>query len=144
MIRLPPRSTRTDTLLPYTTLFRSPVPSSQAAHLSRQRNQVIVVDPDEVVFSQQRRQSFREAPVDGPVGLSIAMPELDQVGPIVKDRPQAAVGVAEIAVLMLPRSQIERHEVNILNPSIPRGSATGVPTHLPATPQPNASSPATQ
>src|SRR3546814_16585836 len=24
MIRLPPRSTRTDTLLPYTTLFRSP------------------------------------------------------------------------------------------------------------------------
>src|SRR3546814_3469925 len=68
MIRLPPRSTRTDTLLPYTTLFRSPVPASQAAHLARQRNQVIVVDPDEVVFSQQRRQSFREAPVDGPVG----------------------------------------------------------------------------
>src|SRR3546814_7301865 len=80
-----------------------------SSDLARQRNQVIVVDPDEVVFSQQRRQSFREAPVDGPVGLSIAMPELDQVGPIVKDRPQAAVGVAEIAVLMLPRSQIERH-----------------------------------
>src|SRR3546814_9757942 len=28
MIRLPPRSTRTDTLLPYTTLFRSTVPCS--------------------------------------------------------------------------------------------------------------------
>src|SRR3546814_18227084 len=26
MILLPPRSTRTDTLLPYTTLFRSPLP----------------------------------------------------------------------------------------------------------------------
>src|SRR3546814_5537528 len=26
MIRLPPRSTRTDTLFPYTTLFRSPAP----------------------------------------------------------------------------------------------------------------------
>src|SRR3546814_1857048 len=26
MIRRPPRSTRTDTLFPYTTLFRSPVP----------------------------------------------------------------------------------------------------------------------
>src|SRR3546814_14302245 len=28
MIRRPPRSTRTDTLFPYTTLFRSPFPSS--------------------------------------------------------------------------------------------------------------------
>src|SRR3546814_13762348 len=28
MIRLPPRSTRTDTLFPYTTLFRSPPPPS--------------------------------------------------------------------------------------------------------------------
>src|SRR3546814_20701390 len=28
MIRLPPRSTRTDTLFPYTTLFRSPVTSA--------------------------------------------------------------------------------------------------------------------
>src|SRR3546814_17422121 len=36
MIRRPPRSTRTDTLFPYTTLFRSPVersPSSVAAGL---------------------------------------------------------------------------------------------------------------
>src|SRR3546814_18576649 len=28
MIRRPPRSTRTDTLCPYTTLFRSPIPST--------------------------------------------------------------------------------------------------------------------
>src|SRR3546814_5003064 len=30
MIRRPPRSTRTDTLFPYTTLFRSPAPRSPA------------------------------------------------------------------------------------------------------------------
>src|SRR3546814_4671044 len=30
MLRRPPRSTRTDTLFPYTTLFRSPAPSSDA------------------------------------------------------------------------------------------------------------------
>src|SRR3546814_1886267 len=30
MIRRPPRSTRTDTLFPYTTLFRSPEPEAQA------------------------------------------------------------------------------------------------------------------
>src|SRR3546814_18682770 len=34
MIRRPPRSTRTDTLLPYTTLFRSA--AGRAAHLVRQ------------------------------------------------------------------------------------------------------------
>src|SRR3546814_14152957 len=32
MIRRPPRSTRTDTLFPYTTLFRSEFPKSQSAH----------------------------------------------------------------------------------------------------------------
>src|SRR3546814_2736287 len=111
-----------------------------SSDLASQLNQVIVLDPDEVVFAQQRRQSVREAPVDGPVGLSIAMPELDQVGPIVKDRPQAAVGVAEIAVLMLPRSQIERHEVNILSPSIPGGAAIGVSTNLTAPSEPKAAS----
>src|SRR3546814_5939352 len=31
MIRRPPRSTRTDTLFPYTTLFRSPAPHQWAA-----------------------------------------------------------------------------------------------------------------
>src|SRR3546814_2691039 len=32
MIRRPPRSTRTDTLFPYTTLFRSPVPPLSLPH----------------------------------------------------------------------------------------------------------------
>src|SRR3546814_8078899 len=32
MIRRPPRSTRTDTLFPYTTLFRSPVEQRRAVH----------------------------------------------------------------------------------------------------------------
>src|SRR3546814_15190074 len=34
MIRRPPRSTRTDTLFPYTTLFRSPVRDRAAGHLA--------------------------------------------------------------------------------------------------------------
>src|SRR3546814_5054796 len=35
MIRRPPRSTRTDTLFPYTTLFRSHEPLSHLCHVSR-------------------------------------------------------------------------------------------------------------
>src|SRR3546814_11291936 len=35
MIRRPPRSTRTDTLFPYTTLFRSPVPIAMRVNMLR-------------------------------------------------------------------------------------------------------------
>src|SRR3546814_4864969 len=37
MIRRLPRSTRTDTLLPYTTLFRSPIPAAADVRLTRDR-----------------------------------------------------------------------------------------------------------
>src|SRR3546814_1356684 len=37
MIRRPPRSTRTDTLFPYTTLFRSAHRPGPVAHLQRRR-----------------------------------------------------------------------------------------------------------
>src|SRR3546814_15553244 len=40
MIRRPPRSTRTDTLLPYTTLFRSQRREHRGAELTRQRRAV--------------------------------------------------------------------------------------------------------
>src|SRR3546814_8130735 len=42
MIRLPPRSTRTDTLLPYTTLFRSAAgPSRAAASRPRRASRIV-------------------------------------------------------------------------------------------------------
>src|SRR3546814_1243865 len=41
MIRRPPRSTLTDTLFPYATLFRSPLPSRGASRLSRRRAQAL-------------------------------------------------------------------------------------------------------
>src|SRR3546814_2635939 len=47
MIRRPPRSTRTDTLFPYTTLFRSPV-SGGSAHLSNGRDWVVSCPADGV------------------------------------------------------------------------------------------------
>src|SRR3546814_2389581 len=40
MIRRPPRSTRTDTLFPYTTLFRSAVVVAAAVHLLHQAHHV--------------------------------------------------------------------------------------------------------
>src|SRR3546814_9376931 len=49
MIRRPPRSTRTDTLFPYTTLFRSVVPAlapvPQAGLHTRQRSDLAAAPP---------------------------------------------------------------------------------------------------
>src|SRR3546814_4860653 len=71
MIRLPPRSTRTDTLFPYTTLFRSvpdvagylrlcglPVPAhvSQAADLFRYQPRVFIAVPAHVSQAADRSE----------------------------------------------------------------------------------------
>src|SRR3546814_15858414 len=47
MIRRPPRSTRTDTLFPYTTLFRSDIGSCQVCMLGRRGYGLGVVPPTE-------------------------------------------------------------------------------------------------
>src|SRR3546814_3526743 len=60
MIRLPPRSTRTDTLFPYTTLFRSrpcPVRLFAAAHKVEQEGEHV----DEVEIERQRAHDHRLA-----------------------------------------------------------------------------------
>src|SRR3546814_15873609 len=43
MIRRPPRSTRTDTLLPYTTLFRSPCQEPWASTKLRERSSLLFI-----------------------------------------------------------------------------------------------------
>src|SRR3546814_3290325 len=65
MIRRPPRSTRTDTLLPYTTLFRS----GQADAVGGRRQDVGHVHPLEV-GAAPHRQAVRGQPrsTPGPVG----------------------------------------------------------------------------
>src|SRR3546814_5317942 len=57
MIRRPPRSTRTDTLFPYTTLFRSPVPlplptsfGGKESYVEQLRVQLASCDPSLLVF----------------------------------------------------------------------------------------------
>src|SRR3546814_4742152 len=55
MIRRPPRSTRTDTLFPYTTLFRSPrlVPRGRQAQCHPVRHQPRLVDVVEADFDRR-------------------------------------------------------------------------------------------
>src|SRR3546814_16461614 len=48
MRRLPPRSTRTDTLFPYTTLFRSPVAEQRQQHLRIEEAAAVEQRKDEI------------------------------------------------------------------------------------------------
>src|SRR3546814_6760192 len=56
MIRRPPRSTRTDTLFPYTTLFRSDV---APAHLDRADRDLVAQFHDRLVDRDVRRRGER-------------------------------------------------------------------------------------
>src|SRR3546814_5298760 len=58
MIRLPPRSTRTDTLFPYTTLFRSPVRMCELVRPTGS-NRMQLADLGHTHWSAIDRDSFR-------------------------------------------------------------------------------------
>src|SRR3546814_15096442 len=91
MIRRPPRSTRTDTLFPYTTLFRSPV---DAVHPVADRPLQIeaarrVEQQAEAVAAAQHRQRGRRGTIDGeaigdgrfrPQPLRLSARDLDKIG----------------------------------------------------------------
>src|SRR3546814_8514211 len=63
MIRRPPRSTRTDTLCPYTTLFRSTV-GSVSPHTNRQAlqtpNRAVGLPPQHCVTRLVRAETFQQ------------------------------------------------------------------------------------
>src|SRR3546814_811155 len=59
MIRRPPRSTRTDTLLPYTTLFRSPHRAPTAQHRDPSRADRYHREPDRHAQKQQHKQDSK-------------------------------------------------------------------------------------
>src|SRR3546814_7102057 len=65
MIRRPPRSTRTDTLFPYTTLFRSAI---------RRRSGALPVLPDAALPAQHRRHGGHGTPGALSQGAAGAVP----------------------------------------------------------------------
>src|SRR3546814_1405492 len=70
MIRRPPRSTRTDTLFPYTTLFRSPV------EIDQDTNQVIAPDTSYLTDDAAADVAAKVADVQAEVAAVLAAGEL--------------------------------------------------------------------
>src|SRR3546814_10060154 len=104
MIRLPPRSTRTDTLFPYTTLFRS----------DRHHTGDIVVDAQPVELVPPRHQDNRKAhPDDATVKGHAALPQLHNVAGVREEargvvEPHIGQSAAQDDAKHLPGDEIGR------------------------------------
>src|SRR3546814_2100114 len=87
MIRRPPRSTRTDTLFPYTTLFRSAGCRAGA-----------VVDGETVGHRRERRRMNIERPLQEQKAMTDAKERaFSDIVPIVEPRPKPRnIGLTEI------------------------------------------------
>src|SRR3546814_924001 len=77
MIRRPPRSTRTDTLFPYTTRFRSRGKGGEAAEYANADEQPEIFMTDRLAHQESRQQPHDEAAdeVDRQDAPRIARPE---------------------------------------------------------------------
>src|SRR3546814_20708271 len=75
MIRRPPRSTRTDTLFPYTTLFRSVAGPLQALPRQFEHEALLGVDPDRFAWGdaeELRVESVDALQVSAASGIDLA------------------------------------------------------------------------
>src|SRR3546814_14450854 len=90
MIRRPPRSTRTDTLFPYTTLFRS----LQVVLGEQNRHQVALLDADAVLAGQDAADLDAEAQDVGAEGFGLVQ-FARPVGVAEDQRVQIAVACME-------------------------------------------------
>src|SRR3546814_8709923 len=88
MIRRPPRSTRTDTLFPYTTLFRS-----DAKRFRRRKRSMSRTPKHAVILCHPKRDSFNGAVADAycaavrDIGHEVCLRDLYRIGfdPVLKD-----------------------------------------------------------
>ena len=89
-----------------------PVSAAQRAQLRGQRDQVVVVHPDDVVVAQQRLELAGEDLVHAPVTRDVARVEIGQVQPVMKHRPQHAVRIAHVKGLVVGPTEVDRHQLH--------------------------------
>src|SRR3546814_9303849 len=101
MIRRPPRSTRTDTLFPYTPLFRSRQVRS-SVELRGDAEQRAAAVPRRVEMGVQHHRDVRKADVLGPARLQLSLKVRDLLQPrgARSDCPRTAEHTSELQSLM--------------------------------------------
>jgi len=73
-----------------------PVPHAPCAEHRPERNQVVVVDPEEIVRGEERHEPLREELVDPPKGVLVVPLVANEVEALVKERPEDPVGIAAV------------------------------------------------
>ena len=86
--------------------------AAQRPQFGGQRDQVVVVYPDDVVLAQHRLELAREQLVDPPVAGDVAGVEVRQVQPVVEDRPEHAVGIAQVVGIVVFTAQIQGDQLH--------------------------------
>src|SRR3546814_8667162 len=97
MIRRPPRSTRTVTLLPYTTLFLSPARSHR--HRRLDRGQWLVALDRDVVVAEPEQVAYRRVELQHRQGARLARQLFARLLEVVRVQVRIAQGVHEVADL---------------------------------------------
>ena len=80
------------------------------------QHEMIIVHPDDVIFPEQRAQAVSEHAVDTDIPAGVSAGIFLQIDPVVKDRPQHAVGETVVIFLNVVLRQINediRHLVDI-------------------------------
>ena len=83
------------------------IDAAARAEFARQRHQVIVVHPDDVVVLDDRVELFGEQAVDAHVAALVGARIFLQVDPVVQDRPQHPVGEAVVVFLIVGLGEID-------------------------------------
>ncbi len=81
---------------------------AELAQFLRERQQLEIVHPDEVIRLQQLVKRERKAAVDAPVSVELAALEARQVDAEMQERPQAVVAEAAVVPVQLLLRQVER------------------------------------
>src|SRR3954452_5377866 len=68
---------------------------------------MIIIDPDEIGRAQERRQLLRKPAIDVEIGGAFAPVVVGQMQPIVKQRPQGAIGIAVVIAGVVLWGEIE-------------------------------------
>ncbi len=85
-----------------------PVADAQAAQVPRHRDHVIVVNPDDVVRLDHRRQNLGEPSIHPLIALAVGPFVLGQIDAVMEQRPQGLVGVAVVVFVDVLRLQIDQ------------------------------------
>src|SRR4051812_15357375 len=83
------------------------LPATELPQTFGEWDQVIIVHPHQIAGGQHRHQRPRESAVDPHVPGKIAPRIADQRRPVMKQRPQHAVGEADVVLLVIAPAQIE-------------------------------------